>query len=347
MLCWCARPPGRDERDQAAGGLGGMRVGLVDLHRHADVAADRRVGWVSVSEDGDAVHEDLPPKAWPCRAYSYRVGRRRHGMATATCRGNGETDSTRSRSSIGSRPPQQVVDLPERGFPPRGGMASNPFQTCQQKEAAMQQQDAYPVRFTVDYPDRRLDRVTTGFRIFVAMPIMILLGTVSGGGSWESSYDNTRATTVAAGGLLFFGPLLMILFRQKYPRWWFDWNLELQRFGNRVGAYLALMDDRYPATDEHQSVHLDYPYPDAQRDLNRWLPLVKWLLAIPHYVVLFFLWIAALLVVIVAWIAILFTGRYPRGMFEFVEGVIRWNNRVIAYAWVLVTDRYPPFRLTP
>jgi hypothetical protein len=210
----------------------------------------------------------------------------------------------------------------------------------------MQQQEAYPVRFTVDYPDRPLDRLTTGFRILVAIPILIVVGTVSGGGSWESNYDNTRTTTVAAGGLLFFGPLLMILFRQKYPRWWFDWNLELQRFGNRVGVYLALMDDRYPATDQHQSVHLDYPYPDAQRDLNRWLPLVKWLLAVPHYVVLFFLWIAALVVVIVAWFAILFTGRYPRGMFDFVEGVIRWHNRVIAYAWVLATDRYPPFRLS-
>jgi hypothetical protein len=192
-----------------------------------------------------------------------------------------------------------------------------------------EEEEAYPVRFTVDYPDRPLDRLTTGFRIFVAIPILIVLGTVSGGGSWESSYDNTRTTTVAAGGLLFLGPLLMILFRQKYPRWWFDWNLELQRFGNRVGAYLALMDDRYPASD-----------------LNRWLPLVKWLLAIPHYVVLFFLWIAALVVVVVAWFAILFTGRYPRGMFDFVEGVIRWHNRVLAYAWVLVTDRYPPFRLT-
>ena len=113
-----------------------------------------------------------------------------------------------------------------------------------------------------------------------------------------------------------------------------------------MGAYLALMDDRYPATDEHQSVHLDYPYPDAQRDLNRWLPLVKWLLAVPHYIVLFFLWIAALVVVIVVWFAILFTGRYPRGLFDFVEGVIRWHNRVIAYAWVLATDRYPPFRLS-
>jgi hypothetical protein len=207
------------------------------------------------------------------------------------------------------------------------------------------QQDAYPVRFTVDYPDRPLDRLTTGFRIFVAIPILILLGTVSGGESWQWGTDNSQAAVVGAGGLLFLGPLLMILFRRKYPRWWFDWNLELQRFGNRVGAYLALMDDRYPATDQHQSVHLDYPYPDAEGGLNRWLPLVKWLLAIPHYVVLFFLDIAVLVVVIVAWFAILFTGRYPRGMFDFVEGVIRWHNRVIAYALVLVTDRYPPFRL--
>jgi hypothetical protein len=208
------------------------------------------------------------------------------------------------------------------------------------------QQEAYPVRFTVDYPDRPLDRLTTGFRIFVAIPILIVLGTVSGGESWQWGTDNTQAAVVGAGGLLFLGPLLLILVRDKYPRWWFDWNLELQRFGNRVAAYLALMDDRYPATDEHQSVHLDYPYPDAQRDLNRWLPLVKWLLAIPHYIVLFFLDIAVLVVVIVAWFAILFTGRYPRGMFDFVEGVIRWHNRVIAYSWVLVTDRYPPFQLS-
>ena len=209
----------------------------------------------------------------------------------------------------------------------------------------MQQQEPYPVRFTVDYPDRPLDRVTTGFRIFVAIPILILLGTVSGGESWQWGTEDTQEAVVGAGGLLFLGPLLMILFRRKYPRWWFDWNLELQRFSNRVCAYLALMDDRYPATDEHQSVHLDFPYPDAGRDLNRWLPLVKWLLAIPHYVVLFFLGIAAFVVVIVAWFAILFTGRYPPGLFGFVEGVIRWYNRVVAYAFVLVTDRYPPFRL--
>jgi hypothetical protein len=212
----------------------------------------------------------------------------------------------------------------------------------------MQQQEAYPVRFSVDYPDRPLDRLTTAFRIFTVIPIAIVLGTVSGGNGWDWDWNNsssTRTVAVGAGGLLFFGPLLMILFRQKYPRWWFDWNLELQRFGNRVGAYLALMDDRYPATDQHQSVHLDYPYPDAERDLNRWMPLIKWLLALPHYFVLFALDIAALVVVIVVWFAILFTGRYPRGLFDFVEGVIRWHNRVLAYTLVLVTDRYPPFRL--
>ena len=139
----------------------------------------------------------------------------------------------------------------------------------------------------------------------------------------------------------------MILFRQKYPRWWYDWNLELMRFSNRVGVYLALMDDRYPSTDERQAVSLDFPYPDAKNGLNRWLPLVKWLLAIPHYIVLFFLFVGALGAVIVAWFAILFTGRYPRGLFDYVEGVGRWAVRVFAYSIVLVTDEYPPFRLRP
>jgi hypothetical protein len=207
------------------------------------------------------------------------------------------------------------------------------------------QEHSYPVQFSVDYPDRQLNRVTTAFRIFVAIPIFIVLTAVSGG-IWEWS-NRGRSTAVAgAGGLLFFGPLLMILFRQKYPRWWFDWNLELQRFTNRVAAYLALMDDRYPSTTDHQSVHLDYDYPDAARDLNRWLPLAKIFMAIPHFIVVAFLDIAVVVVVIVAWFVILFTGRYPKGIFHFVEGVIRWNNRVIGYAVTLVTDRYPPFSLS-
>jgi hypothetical protein len=206
---------------------------------------------------------------------------------------------------------------------------------------------AYPISFSVDFPQRELNRLTSFFRIFTVIPIAIVLGAVSGG-TWQWTYHNGATGTIAAaGGLLFFGPLLMILFRRKYPRWWFDWNLELQRFANRVLAYLLLMDDTYPSTDDHQQVRLDYRYPDAEHDLNRWLPLVKWLLAIPHYIVLFFLDIAALVVVIIAWFAILFTGRYPRELFTFVEGVVRWHNRVVGYALTLVTDAYPPFRLAP
>jgi hypothetical protein len=197
---------------------------------------------------------------------------------------------------------------------------------------------SYPVQFSVDYPDRPLNRLTTAFRIVVVIPIAIVLGAVSGGTWGWTSGGGTSEVAAGAGGLLFFGPLLMILFRQKYPRWWFDWNLELQRFSNRVGVYLALMDDRYPSTDDHQSVHLDYDYPDAKRDLNRWLPLVKWFLAIPHFIVLIFLYIAAIVAAVAAW--------YPRGIFDFVQGVLRWHNRVAAYALVLVTDRYPPFSLS-
>jgi len=211
----------------------------------------------------------------------------------------------------------------------------------------MQREEArYPVRFSVEYPDRALDRFSTFFRLVAAIPILIVLGAVSGG-TWSWSTEAGAATAGGAGGLLFLAPLLMILFREKYPRWWFDWNLELLRFSNRVAAYLALMDDRYPSTDEAQSVHLDIDYPDVRRDLNRWLPLVKWFLAIPHYVVLLFLWIGAVVAVIVAWFAILFTGRYPRGLFGFVEGVLRWQNRVVGYAFILATDRYPRFGLAP
>jgi hypothetical protein len=201
----------------------------------------------------------------------------------------------------------------------------------------------YPVRFSVDYPDRPLNRLTTGFRFITVIPIAILAATlehinVQAGRHWF------EVTT--AGGTIVLATVLMLLFRQKYPRWWFDWNLEFSRFTNRIGVYWLLMDDRYPSTDDHQSVHLDFPEVSGP-ELSRWLPLVKWFLAIPHYIVLFFLGLASLFVVIFAWFAILFTGRYPRGAFEFVEGVLRWGNRVGGYAFALVTDAYPPFSLSP
>ena len=203
----------------------------------------------------------------------------------------------------------------------------------------------YPVTLEIDYPDRELDRLTTLARVITVIPIAIVLGLVMGPSPDAPSGTCAHHHVLAAGGYVSAATALMLVFRQKYPRWWFDWNLALARFATRVGAYLALLRDEYPSTDEEQAVHLEIPYPDAARDLNRWLPLVKWLLAIPHYVVLAFVGLAAFFCVLLAWLAILATGRYPRGLFDFVVGTFRWWLRVTAYAFLLTTDRYPPFRL--
>ena len=204
---------------------------------------------------------------------------------------------------------------------------------------------AHPVQLEIEYPDRKLNRVSSAFRLIALIPIAVVLGAIAGA-SGQVGGASAETYVIGGTGLLFLPTLLMIVFRQKYPRWWFDFNLELQRFSTRVGAYVGLMSDRYPSTDEQQYVKLDFPYPDAKNGLNRWLPLVKWFLAIPHYVVLAFLYVGAILAVIAAWFAILFTGRYPRALFEYVEGVTRWQARVVAYAHILVTDEYPPFRLS-
>jgi hypothetical protein len=205
----------------------------------------------------------------------------------------------------------------------------------------------YPARLEIQYPEQ-LNRVTTAFRLILIIPIMVVLGILTGSGSQTTQTSGgewVTTTSMGVAGALFAATLLMILFRQRYPRWWFDFALELTRFSARVTAYGLLLTDAYPSTVEHQVVTLDVDYPDVERDLNRGLPLVKWFLAIPHYIVLFFLAIGAFFAVIAAWFAILLTGRYPRGLFDYVVGVGRWGLRVEAYAFLLTTDRYPPFSL--
>ena len=204
----------------------------------------------------------------------------------------------------------------------------------------------YPARLEIDYP-AQMDRLTTFFRLIWVIPIAIVLGLIANAGGQSHVEQAGRTVETTGGGItagLFLATVLMLVFRQRYPRWWFDFAVELARFSSRVGAYLFLLTDKYPSTVETQSVHLDVEYPDAGR-LNRWLPLVKWLLAIPHCIVLALLTIVVVLATIVAWFAILFTGTYPRGMFDFVVGVGRWWTRVWAYAFLLVTDVYPPFSL--
>ena len=215
------------------------------------------------------------------------------------------------------------------------------------------QHEPYAARLDIAYPEK-LDRLTTFFRLLWAIPIVIILSLLNATASETVTVVTTTGETVSrvtgtgAGitGGLFVATMLMILFRERYPRWWFDFARELTRFEARVGAFLALLTDRYPSTVEEQAVHLEIDYPDVEHDLNRWLPLVKWLLAIPHYIVLIALTLIAIILVLIAWFAILFTGRYPRGLFDFVVGVGRWSLRVQAYAFLLVTDRYPPFSLS-
>lgn len=212
---------------------------------------------------------------------------------------------------------------------------------------------AYAARLDIDYPDS-LDRLSSAFRLIWIIPIAIVISLLSASTTSTVKVVNETGDVVSqvsqsSGGIaggLFGATLLMILFRQRYPRWWFDFALQLTRFSTRVGAYAALLRDEYPSTVEEQAVHLELDYPeDVERDLNRWLPLVKWFLAIPHFIVLFFLFVGAFFSVIIAWFAILFTGRYPRGLFDYVVGVGRWALRVQAYATLLLTDRYPPFSL--
>lgn len=206
----------------------------------------------------------------------------------------------------------------------------------------------YPARLDIEYPEH-LNRVTTAFRIVLVIPIAIVIGVLMGGNNSSTTTANgdwivSSTASITAG--LFFATLLMLLFRKRYPKWWFDFGLELSRFATRVGAYMVLLTDEYPSTVEAQRIRLDIDYPDAEHDLMRGMPLVKWFLAIPHFIILFFLLIGAFFATIVAWFAILFTGRYPRGLFDYVVGVGRWCLRVYAYTTLLATDRYPPFQLS-
>ncbi len=212
---------------------------------------------------------------------------------------------------------------------------------------AMYDDNMYPVQFDVDYPEEGRNRLTVLVRIILAIPI-IIISTLIGRYAFDQdqlqnvSLDISIGVWVAGMGL-WTATLLMILFRKKYPRWWFDWNLEVTRLSARITAYVLLLRDEYPSTDEEQAVHLEIAYPDAREQLNRFMPLIKWLLAIPHYIVLLILWIIVILLTILNWFIVLITGRYPRGMFNFVVGVERWSYRVAAYVWLLSTDRYPPF----
>ena len=201
----------------------------------------------------------------------------------------------------------------------------------------------YPVDLNIDYPEKS-ERLTTFFRIFTVIPILIILSLLVKG-TYESNFGPFLRYVYQSAGFVVVPTVLMILFPKKYPKWWFDWNLALIKFATRVFSYLILLTDEYPSTDEDQAVHIELPYPEVKNKLRRGMPLIKWFLAIPHVFILFLFYIAVVFITIISWFATLFTGKYPKGLFKFVVGVIRWSIRVIAYAVILTTDKYPPFKL--
>ena len=170
----------------------------------------------------------------------------------------------------------------------------------------------YPVQFSVDYPESR-NRLSVLFRLILAIPIVIVGAAVGGHIDMGDAELTESFAPLYAGGVLWIGPLLMIVFRKKYPKWWFDWNLELSRFTTRIESFILVLRDEYPSTDEEQSVHLQIEYPNAETELNRILPIFKWLLAIPHYIILAILWVLAIVATILAWLSILGPGPVSRG----------------------------------
>ena len=185
----------------------------------------------------------------------------------------------------------------------------------------------YPVKLNIDYSESS-NRLTAIFRLILVIPIVIILALIS-------TYAEALSFAIA----------MMLLFKEKYPKWWFEWHIGITKFTYRIAAYVLLMRDEYPSTDHDQSVRIDVPYPEVKNDLKRWMPLVKLILVIPHIIALIFLFIGVVLSTIFALLAILFTGKYPKSIFNFVEGFLRWTLRVSAFALLLTTDEYPPFRL--
>ena len=206
----------------------------------------------------------------------------------------------------------------------------------------------YPANLSIDYPEKS-NKLTVLFRIFLIIPVFIvfclIVGKITYGSNSRHSLNYVSDLYYGAG-MVFIPTILMILFRKKYPRWWFEWNISLTKFAARVFSYLVLLRDEYPSTDDEQAVHIDISYPDAENDLRRGMPLIKWFLVIPHVIILVILFIAVILCTVISWFVILVTGNYPRRIFDFVVGVMRWSLRVFAYFFLLVTDQYPPFRLS-
>jgi hypothetical protein len=200
----------------------------------------------------------------------------------------------------------------------------------------------YPVRLDVDYSETQ-SRWKALFRIFLAIPVLLFLALLSGGGGGAGEATR-RGGEIAAGGTsgVIVAIWVTIIVRQRIPRWLFDFQAWVNRWGLRAIGYTALLTDEYPAFEADYPIRYEIDYPDR---LSRWKVLVwKAITSVPHLIVLALLSLTLIVVVFIAWVAILITGKYPRGLHTYVVGVLRWSARVQGYLYSL-TDEFPPFSM--
>jgi len=180
------------------------------------------------------------------------------------------------------------------------------------------------------------NRVTALFRLILVVPMAIFVASFAP--AWSNNTDSWSV------GLLVFPVALTLVFRQVYPSYLLTFNEALLSLQTRVDAYVLLLTDEYPSIEENDVVSVTFPEVDAKA-LSRWLPLIKWFIAIPLYLLGVAYIIYAAFLTLFAWFSILFTGNFPEFCAEGIVGVIAYWNRVVGYALVLVTDEYPTFSL--
>ena len=199
---------------------------------------------------------------------------------------------------------------------------------------------ASQVKTEIQIKHKDRNRTTVFWRGILAFPVVIFVAAFA-----QSTFSESENGAAGTAGLIVLPTLLALLFRGKYPSYVLTFNHALIELSTRLAAYVLILNDKYPSIESNSKVSVVFPDVDGGKKLNRWLLLVKWILALPHYIVGIVYFLISLFVTVIAWVQTSITGKYPRWAGEIVFGTIAYWNRVLGYMLLLVTDKYPSFRL--
>ena len=199
---------------------------------------------------------------------------------------------------------------------------------------------ASQVKTEIQIKHKDRNRTTVFWRGILAFPVVIFVAAFA-----QSTFSESENGAAGTAGLIVLPTLLALLFRGKYPSYVLTFNHALIELSTRLAAYVLILNDKYPSIESNSKVSVVFPDVDGGKKLNRWLLLVKWILALPHYIVGIVYLLISLVVTVIAWVQTSITGKYPRWAGEIVFGTIAYWNRVQGYMLLLVTDKYPSFKL--